>query len=48
MKDLQQLRVEIDAVDRELIRLFAQRMDLCGQVAQYKAAQGMAIYAPQR
>ena len=48
MKDLQQLRVEIDAVDRELIRLFAQRMDICGQVAQYKAAQGMAIYAPQR
>mgnify|MGYP000903902637 CR=1 FL=1 len=48
MKDLGELREEIDAVDRQLTDLFALRMDLCGQVAQYKSARGMAIYAPER
>lgn len=48
MKDLQTLRVEIDATDRQIIELFARRMDICGQVAQYKAAHGIAIYAPER
>ena len=33
MKGLEELRRELDAVDRELVRLFEQRMTIAGQVA---------------
>ena len=36
MPDLQQLREEIDQVDRQLVGLFEKRQDICRQVAQYK------------
>ena len=48
MKDLTALREEVDAVDRELIALFARRMEICGKIARYKQANGMEIFAPER
>lgn len=39
MDELQQARVEIDAVDQEMARLFERRMAACRQVAQYKREQ---------
>ncbi|WP_443965600.1 chorismate mutase, partial [Ruminococcus sp.] len=36
--ELNEIRVEIDKLDRELQQLFEQRMQLCREVAQYKKA----------
>ena len=43
MDELQQARVEIDAVDQEMARLFERRMAACRQVAQYKRERGLPI-----
>ena len=43
MDELQALRQEIDAVDRELVELFRRRMDVTRRVGEYKAARGMAV-----
>ena len=48
MKDLAECRAAIDRVDRELLRLFEERMEICQEVAQYKAAHGLATYDPGR
>ena len=36
MRDLRELRDEIDRIDRQLLPLFIERMELCGAVADYK------------
>ncbi|MCI9133729.1 MAG: prephenate dehydratase [Lachnospiraceae bacterium] len=36
MKDLQELRKDIDQLDRQMVELFEQRMEVCRQVAEYK------------
>ena len=41
--ELTDLRREIDRVDSEILRLFAERMALCDRVAAYKSAQGLPI-----
>ena len=43
MKGLEELRRELDAVDRELVRLFEQRMTIAGQVAACKSAEGRPV-----
>lgn len=43
MKSLEESRAAIDAVDREIVRLFEERMVLCRDVAQYKIANGMQV-----
>lgn len=43
MKSLEESRAAIDAVDRELVRLFEERMTLCRDVAQYKITNGMQV-----
>lgn len=43
MKSLEECRSEIDAVDREIVRLFEKRMQLCRDVAKYKIANGMQV-----
>ncbi len=48
MDELTQLRLSIDQVDHELVRLFKQRMFLSAQVGKYKAQQGLPIHVPQR
>ena len=47
-KDLAQLRTEIDAVDRELIKLLNQRASLANEVGELKRAEGSVVYRPER
>ena len=46
--ELNEIRLEIDRINREMQTLFEERMKLCGQVAQYKGAHGMEIFVPAR
>ena len=36
MLDLKETRGEIDCVDKQIIKLFEERMELCKEVAEYK------------
>ena len=44
MRELQDLRNEIDAVDDALIALLKQRLALSREVAEYKAAKNLPVY----
>lgn len=46
--DLGQIRKNIDEIDDQLLDLFRKRMDLTGQVAQYKAAHNMVVFQSER
>ena len=46
--DLNELRNEINAIDDEILALFLRRMEVAGQVAAYKRANGLPIYQPDR
>ena len=46
--ELNEIRVEIDKLDRELQQLFEQRMQLCREVAQYKKAHNMPVFQADR
>lgn len=43
MNELEQLRQNIDAIDRQLLPLFLDRMELCSKVADYKRTVGMPV-----
>jgi monofunctional chorismate mutase len=43
MKDLQELRTEIDEIDRQLVALFEKRMNTVIQVAEYKRANNIPV-----
>lgn len=42
--DLQEIRGELDVIDRELVELFQKRMELCRDVAEFKIGTGKAVY----
>jgi chorismate mutase/prephenate dehydratase len=46
--ELNELREKIDGIDAELVRLFAQRMDIAAQIGDYKKERNMPIYVPAR
>ena len=46
--DLNELRNEINQIDAEILNLFLRRMDVSEQVADYKRANNLPIYQPQR
>jgi len=46
--DLNELRLEIDKIDDELVRLFCKRMDVSAQIADYKKENDLPIYVPSR
>ena len=46
--DLNDIRVEIDKIDKELVQLFSSRMALSAQVADYKKANNLPILVPAR
>ena len=43
MRELRELRQELDGIDRELVHLFEKRMGVALEVAQYKAAHGLSV-----
>lgn len=46
--DLKECREKLDGIDREIVRLFEERMVVCGQVAEYKIETGKAVYDGER
>lgn len=46
--DLSELRLEIDKIDDELVRLFVQRMEVSARIADYKKEHGLPIFVPSR
>ena len=48
MRDLTELRLEIDRIDRQIVELFEQRMEISGEVAEYKVATGKRILDKER
>ena len=46
--DIEALRQEIDAIDKELVDLFCKRMDVSAGVADYKKANNQPIFVPAR
>ena len=48
MSDLLQLRGEIDRIDREIVRLFEQRMEVTDEVGRYKIENGKKVFDRER
>lgn len=48
MRELQEIRPEIDEIDERLVKLFEKRMKLCKEVAEYKVAYGKKVFDKQR
>lgn len=48
MADIKDLRNRIDALDKEITRLFLERMDVCRQVGRYKASNGLPVLDEKR
>lgn len=46
--DLSDIRKEIDQIDSQLVDLFVQRMQLSGQIAQYKTQHNLPLHVPSR
>ena len=46
--NLEEIRTEIDALDKELLALFERRMDLCRDVALYKKEHNLPVFQPER
>ena len=38
--DLKECRDKLDVIDKEIVRLFEERMSVCGDVAEYKIGTG--------
>ncbi len=48
MDELKEKRIEIDAIDAEMAKLFERRMEVCRQVAEYKRRHALPILDPER
>lgn len=48
MTDLQELRQEIDDIDRQIVALFEKRMEICQDVARYKIETGKKVFDRER
>lgn len=48
MKDLSQLRGELDVIDKEIVELYEKRMEISSQVADYKISTGKKVLDKER
>lgn len=48
MKDLKELRAQIDDLDNQILDLFEKRMDIASDVAEYKISTGKKVYDKKR
>lgn len=48
MAKLEDLRKEIDRIDAEIVKLYEERMDICGKVAEYKIETGSRVFDKER
>lgn len=44
MSDLEQYRAEIDEIDQQIVNLFARRLDVAGNIANYKKNNGLPVF----
>ena len=42
--NLEELRLEIDKIDDQLIKLFEQRMDIAAKIGAYKKENGLPVH----
>ena len=42
--DLTDLRGQLDEIDAQIVALYEKRMDICGQVAEYKIENGKKVF----
>ena len=48
MQELKNIRLEIDAIDDELVRLLQRRMDIVDRVAKVKRERGLPVFDAKR
>ena len=48
MMDLQDLRVRIDAIDRQIVHLLNERYEVVKKVGEWKRERGQPLYVPER
>ncbi len=48
MASLQELREQLDEVDAQIVKLYEERMRICGQVGEYKVKTGRKVFDRQR
>lgn len=48
MRDLQEIRVEIDKIDEQIVKLYEERMQLATDVAEYKISTGKQVFDKER
>ena len=48
MREIEELRLEIDGIDKEILELFKKRMEVSGDIAAYKSEKGLPVYDPVR
>lgn len=48
MKDLNELRVEIDEIDNEILKLFSKRMEIVKKIGEYKIENNLPILNTER
>ena len=48
IRDIKELRCEIDKIDRQMVELFTHRMEVAKEVARYKQSTGAPIFDPAR
>lgn len=48
IRNLEEIRAEIDEIDHQLIPLFRRRMELAADVAEYKRTQNLPTFRPER
>ena len=46
--ELSDYRKEIDRIDREMVKLFTERMDIAADIGRYKQEKGLPVYDPER
>ena len=46
--ELEELRKNIDSIDRQILEILAKRMELVSKVAQYKKEKGITLKQPER
>ena len=48
MKELNELRAQIDAIDDEITKKYVERLAICGEIAEVKKADKKAVSDPSR
>ena len=44
MREIAEMRADIDAIDAELLRLLVRRMDVSGEVGEYKQQRSLPVF----